>query len=231
MKYSIIIPTYDNTEFIVECLKSVITSFSDIDYELLVGIDDCYATMKMIPYLKSMDNSKIYRSTSNVGPYVLKNSLVDQSVGDHLIFFDSDDVMHKDFGKAYDRLAKSEDFIRFKFYNFKKTIKHHFPADKNPAEGVFGMSRKCFDILECFKPWRCAADSEFSARAEGRGITYKVLDIIAFYRRLHNNNLTVKSDTGIHSDLRLSYSEMINDMKCSRDFSNPESVKVELVQL
>lgn len=231
LKYTIVMPTYDNTSYIKDCIQSIYTSFNGLDFELLIGIDNCGATLKLVNYLKSYDYSKVYMSTKNVGPYVIKNSLLEEASGDHFIFFDSDDVMHKDLGKAYDNLARSEDYIRFKFYNFKKSIKQHFPAELTTAEGVFGISRKYFTILECFKPWRCAADSEFYYRARGKGLSYKVLDKVAFFRRLHDKNLTVDKATGINSELRSGYAKIIGEMNSNQDYSNPTITRVELIKL
>jgi len=49
MGVSVIIPTFDNIEFIDETLTSIYNSGKDFEYEILIGIDGCNKSLK---YLK-----------------------------------------------------------------------------------------------------------------------------------------------------------------------------------
>ena len=74
MGISVIIPTFDNIEFIDETLESIYNSGKDFDYEILIGIDGC---KKSLDYLKDKSypsNTKIYYFSKNKGPYLIKNT-------------------------------------------------------------------------------------------------------------------------------------------------------------
>ena len=227
MKYSIIIPTYNNRKFLVECLDSVIKSFNGLDYEILLGIDNCDDTLKLVTYFRSLDKLSVYFSDTNVGPYAIKNNLTRLASGDNFIFFDSDDIMLPNLGSLYE--DNYNDYIRFKFTNFRDKDGNRImlPSGLSFAEGVFGISRDNFQKLRCFYSWRCAADSEFYIRASENDMSYKILPEEVFHRRLHDSNLTVSSDTNCHSSLRQSYIEIIN----RRSPVNPDFIEVDLKKL
>ena len=227
MKYSIIIPTYNNRRYLVECLDSIVTSFNGLDFEILLGIDNCDDTLKLMAYFRSINKLSVFYAGSNVGPYVIKNNLTRLANGSNFIFFDSDDIMLPNLGQLYE--SNYSDYIRFKFTNFRdkggKMIM--LPSGLSFAEGVFGISRDYFQKLQCFHSWRCAADSELYIRASENGMSYKILPEEVFHRRLHDSNLTVSNDTNCHSSLRQSYIEIIN----RRSPINPDFVEVDLKKL
>jgi glycosyltransferase involved in cell wall biosynthesis len=39
MKLSVLVPTYNQQEYIAQCLESVVTQKTDFDYEILIGDD------------------------------------------------------------------------------------------------------------------------------------------------------------------------------------------------
>lgn len=206
VEISVIIPTFDNVEFIVECLDSVLESCRVIEkFEILVGIDACEKTLKFIKNKKFDDSITFYFFEKNVGPYVIKNSLSSISKYDKLIFFDSDDVMEPNMIKdVIDSLIKY-DFCKPKFANFNHGGMMRLNNKTSYGEGVFGIRRKVFLGLKGFQPWRCAADSEFMNRLYKSKLEFRNIENICFQRRIHDKSLTSSPITGFGSEMREEY--------------------------
>ena len=94
--FSIIIPIYNTSKYLSQCLKSVLEQKFD-DYELILvddgstddSTDICYR------YKKEYDNI-IFVSKSNEGQSVARNIGIHLAKGKYLIFLDSDDYWNND---------------------------------------------------------------------------------------------------------------------------------------
>ena len=75
---SIIITAFNNDKYIDECLYSVVDSFKDYDYEILLGIDNCEITTTHIlnNYKSHSKNIKFYFFKERYGTYIIRNNLV-----------------------------------------------------------------------------------------------------------------------------------------------------------
>ena len=80
--------------------------------------------------------------------------------------------------------------------------------------------------LNGFQPWRCGADSEFKERSLSKCYTCCNYEIPVFYRRLHGNNLTMDSATGINSPLRKQYRGIMHSKRVENNWSNPEKLHI-----
>ncbi|WP_300088126.1 glycosyltransferase [uncultured Nitrosomonas sp.] len=112
---TVVIPAFKATDYLEDCLDSVLAQRSDIlSLQVLVGIDACLETLQMIKKLSIKYGSSVqfWRSKQNVGSYIIKNSLLRKmSRRDGLVlFFDSDDLMPK--GLLKDYLNRYLDFKR-----------------------------------------------------------------------------------------------------------------------
>jgi hypothetical protein len=76
------------------------------------------------------------------------------------------------------------------------------------GEGVFGINKEIFNKFNGFEGWKCSADSEFMARIQRNSIKIKWSESVLFYRRLHNDSLTRREDTGYGSELRRYYNQL-----------------------
>ncbi len=83
---SVIIPVYNRKDDIIRCLDSI-ESQSCKDYEVIV-IDDC--SSDDIATATKRDKVKYIRNSVNSGPSLSRNIGVNASVGDILLFLDSD---------------------------------------------------------------------------------------------------------------------------------------------
>jgi glycosyltransferase involved in cell wall biosynthesis len=200
---SIIIPTFNNIQYIDECINSIIESSQNYNVEILVGIDSCEKTLNHIKNKTYPDFIKFYYFKENVGPYIIKNSLTQISNSDKLLFFDSDDIITKPtIGDVINNL-KTHNLVRLKYQTYVdgkiNNVKHNF------GEGVIGINKDLFLKMNGYEPWRVAADSDLMGRI------YKIkpkiyhTQNIAFYYRQHPTSLTKRPDTGMGSQLRLSY--------------------------
>jgi glycosyltransferase involved in cell wall biosynthesis len=210
---SIIVPTFDNVEYIKECLDSIVNSCDGVgDFEILVGIDNCEKTLEFVNNNKFHPSIKFYYFIENVGPYVIKNTLVEYSNSDNVIFFDSDDVMVKNMVKQIVKDLETYECIKPMYHNFYGVINETDPKYKKSSglwgEGVFGIKRQYFLKFNGFEGWRCAADSDFMARIQKNGVRMSMTKEMLFYRRIHNKGLTSDSKTNYGSSLRKHYVEL-----------------------
>jgi GT2 family glycosyltransferase len=219
---SIIIPTYQVPEYLSECIFSILKQKTPFDKEILVGIDNCEIT---IDYIKKHKHEfygvRFFHFNENVGPFVIKNNLSEIAQYDNLLFFDSDDFMVSDMlEKTYNEI-QSFDVIKFRFVDFFNNDLNKTKGGTKIAHGIIGIKKNVFEELNGFESWICGADTEFLDRLSFKGFSTKVIDDISFFRRIHNQNLTIKSETNFKSELRKEYTRILNEKKSTRNWTNP----------
>jgi glycosyltransferase involved in cell wall biosynthesis len=221
---SIIIPTYNNTEYLDECINSILDSGDGFNYEVLFGIDGCEKTFDYFKSKELPDNFKVYIFEENGGPYTIKNTLASISNSRRLMFFDSDDVMGKEMIRNTIENIGTYVCIKPKYVDFTQTI-NNSSKNQNFGEGVFSIKKDFFLNMNGFEPWICAADSDYMIRLRKSKTKILQTEDILFYRRIHNNGLTSKPETGYRSILRQKYVRMTNNKV---GIGNPESLSTRL---
>ena len=95
MLISIIIPTYNRADYIMECLDSVRGQIYQ-NYEVII-VDDGSTddTSKILHPLIQEGNRYKYYYQENCGVSRARNLGIDKAQGEYLIFLDSDDKMNK----------------------------------------------------------------------------------------------------------------------------------------
>ena len=225
---SIIIPAYKASEYIEACLDSI--RCLTIPTEILVGVDNCDSTLiKLIQIRGKYPNLKIFRTTDSVGPYIIRNSLVDYIKYSNILFFDADDIMKDSLFTMLSTYNNGSSQIRFKYTNFKN--------DENPVEstdnhsvtahGVFFIPAGSFKRVGGFQPWICGADTEFIKRCQANRLHIIEINQYVFYRRIHKASLTQNPETTHGSKIRNKHRAWI---KQNRDWHIPITKKITLLE-
>ena len=207
---SIVVTAWNNTNYLEECLDSIVKQDFKGEYEVLLGIDCCEKTRDKFLTLRDKNkykNFKAYYMTENKGTYVTTNTLISFSKYDIILRFDSDDVMMPEMlSSIYTTFSTyNADLVKFKFLNFNE----HRRWMGVPSAGVMAYTRELYYKVGGYKPWRCAADSDFLKRILAVGINVKTLNTPLFLRRSHSESLTNKIDTGFRSELRRGYNKIM----------------------
>jgi hypothetical protein len=208
--FSIVVTAYKTADYIEECLDSIESQsyFKGYDdFEVLVGVDGCQETLdKLLEIRKKYRNLSVYMMLENSGTYITTNTLISQATKDYIIRFDSDDVMREFLVKQVADNLHS-DVLRLSYNNFRTG--GAVEAKVNVAHGIMCIKRKVIDeIAGGYQAWKCGADTEFIQRVSGL-VSVSVLKDSVFYRRLHQQSLTLNPSTCFESDLRKSYKKMI----------------------
>ena len=220
-KCSIIIPAYKASEFILDCVESIINQSENIDIEILIGIDDCSETLSFIQSCEIIKNKcKLYYFTENCGPYLIRNTLSEISKYNNLIFFDADDIMNDNLISETLKILSKNDVVRWGFYDFINDVEEGSLSSMH-ANGAFAMKKDVFLKLNGFLPLRISADSEFRHRLKYNGYITENSNI-KFFRRIHENNLTRNKTTGMKSPERIRVDGEIKRMVDLNIFENPE---------
>jgi glycosyltransferase involved in cell wall biosynthesis len=228
---SIIIPTYKNTKFLIECITSVIASAKKCkNFEILLGIDSCRETLQLVSSNKLFANKhvKLYFFPKNVGPYIIRNTLTQRATYENIFFFDSDDVMMENTIETLLEKFENKEILKFKFYNFcdGKDYKDIENLQISPifSHGVFLIKKNKLLNMNGFFGWSCGADAEFEERYTGNGEVIPKIDVPLYYRRYHDYNLTRRLDTGINSPERNLYSSIIISRRENKMWTHPEKI-------
>ena len=215
MGISVIIPTFDNIEYIDETLDSIYNSGKDLEYEILIGIDGCNKSLKYLKDKSYPVNTKIFFFPTNKGPYLIKNTLSTLAKYDNLLFFDSDDIMEENMiGYCLNSLNKHQ-CVKPRLHNFKIVNGEmvNEVGRKNWGEGVFAIRKPIFDYHNGFEGWLVAADSDFMNRLYKNNTSVDLTQEILLLRRLHDKGLTSRPDTGLRSSLRSKYASISKSKK------------------
>lgn len=206
---SVIIPAYKASKFIDECLASIEGA------EILVGVDRCQETLD---HLKHRDDIRLFYFQENVGPFVIKNTLVDEATHSNILFFDSDDILAPSILPKIEQALEDAQYVKLNYIDF------HYRIDLNGHKmnnAVIAIRKDVFNSINGFQPWKCGADTEIDKRLQHNGIKCKLLDDVAYFRRLHGNNLTMSKETGYGSPLRRVYMNYVSQHERAKDWPNP----------
>lgn len=95
MKFSILMPNYNNAQFVAEAIESVVVQTYE-NWELLVlddgSVDD---SVKIIKQCLSDQRIKFFSKKQNKGKTQALKELMFEASGDIIVEFDSDDTLHK----------------------------------------------------------------------------------------------------------------------------------------
>lgn len=211
---SICITAYKAQEFIKECLDSVINQTwfkTHNEWEIIVGIDGCEETLEYVKSIMSnYKNLRVLMMDSNKGTYITTNTIMKEAKYENLFRFDSDDIMCPNLVETIMNKKEDYSYVRYKLKNFGSSNKVY------TACGTVYLTKTLFEKCGGFRPWSCSADDEFYCRIKFDEKT-KVLDDILMYRRCHPNSLTRSKETGLKSEKRRPYREIVQKMKNSNE--------------
>lgn len=212
---SIIIPAYKSVKFIDECVKSI----NIPGVEILIGVDCCIETYNHIKHLDG-----VFYFAKNVGPYVIKNTLIDIASNEDIIFFDADDIMVTERILDIKEALQKSDYVRLNYLNFREISgeddwQTDVIMDNN---AVIAIKKNLFNSLNGFYPWKCGADSEFAYRLEYNKIKQGPIHDLCYYRRIHGENLTLREETCYGSALRNEYIKIIDMNTKADNWPNPQ---------
>lgn len=114
IKYSFIIPTYNSEKTIFKCLNSVLNQES-CDYEVLI-IDDGSTdnTLNIVTELSKKNDKIKIKKNSHKGISEIRNIGICNSIGDYIIFVDSDDYVNSELLSVLNKY--DDDVIKFSVF-------------------------------------------------------------------------------------------------------------------
>lgn len=130
-KVSIIIPVYNVTSFLRQCITSVLNqTYKNIE---VIAVDD-KSTDDSLDILKSYDDERliIVEQSTNQGQAAARNKGLDIATGEYIQFVDSDDFIELDMVEKIVNVFKktSVDFIRFNAKSYNDGEDKTFNEDK-----------------------------------------------------------------------------------------------------
>ena len=187
-KIYILIPTYRQAEYIIECLES----FKDEDCSVIVGVDGCKDTVKILKSF-NQNNVSIVKYKENRGCYPVLNDLLGLvPYGSNFVFFGSDDVWING-GVEILKQYTEEDAIQFSYMNFGLSN----GEEKSSSSRMY--SRR---VVESYAAIRCGGDTMLMKQLSGKKQKIKDIKQILFKRRVHSKSLTNCREYGHGSEYR-----------------------------
>lgn len=221
IKFSFIIPAYNAELYILECINSIIKD-PRTDIEIILINDG--STDKTIEVAQSINDSRIIvLNQENAGVSVARNTGINASKGEYLIFLDADDVyniehldkMAKPFEKDKNIVLTYASYIRItsdgkpmpqspyaKFFNkpsgsvLKKFLARNYIA----TTGICCIKADIITKSGLFNPTlRTVQDWEYWCRLACEGKFFFISDVIIMKYRKHPSSAT--STKGDNPDL------------------------------
>lgn len=219
--------TFDLLKDVIDLFVLQMNKLSNLNYEILVGVDGCYDTLEYVSNLNNSDNVKFYFSKENVGPYFMFNSLSKIAQYNNLLFFGADDIPKDNMIKTILTNLKTHDLVRFHFTEMYKGVN----PDLNPKNGIgigaFAIRKEFFMKMNGYYTWRTSSDAEFRMRAYSNKVKEIILDESIMYYRIGSGptQLTTNSFSGYGSKLRDIYQKIIVNKQLGQSYTNPEFYK------
>ena len=222
---SVIIAAYAAENFIGQALESILMQNIPADYKLdvIVGVDGCDKTWNAVSTLK-YENVRFIKMERNRGTYVTFNTLMGYTTSDLIVRFDADDIMLQNYLADQINFLNNNQSVHitrtWSIYTDlnKRPIKTElgdgtFTSEKGErrkgSDGQFMMRKEVWEQLGAFNPWPCSADTDFLIRANYSGFVLEEVEQFQYLRRVHENSLTQRKETGVDSNVREGYANIM----------------------
>lgn len=129
-KVSVIIPVYNSSKYIKECLDSVIKqTYKNLE---IILVDD-KSSDNSIEIIKSYNDKriKLIELENNVGAAISRNKGIEASTGDYLCFLDSDDFWKLNKIEKQIKFIKNREFIYAGYTYYKRGKTHNVKVPKH----------------------------------------------------------------------------------------------------
>lgn len=182
--------------FIGECLESIDAQelLPGWKCDVRVGVDDCARTSLAV-------ERPHHCSRLNVGPYVMRNSLMALSPADAYAPFDADDIMLPGYLATLVGIAGQDGIAGGARSDIKEDGERTGKVHKF-VHGVCVFSAAAMGVLGGYRAWPVVADFDIIARAGAAGVPVRKTREVLYMRRRHAGSLTNSPDVGMHATLR-----------------------------
>jgi len=223
---AVVIAAYRAERWVHEAVASVMAQQVPQGWavRLDVGVDGCEATSAAL----TAAGVPHYFSARNVGAYIIRNSLIQQSPADAYAIFDADDRMRLNYLAELLPSADAGEIVG--------AARVSIAEDGTPktgkvlpfAHGVAVIPHSAWERVGGYRPWRIAADSDLIARARALGIGIRSHPAPLYERRVHPDSLTSHRDTGMKSHARLKLKrQTARDLRYGKLHVTPKTVPLE----
>ena len=196
---SVVVSAWKATRYIIEALDSIRNQEprKGWEYSLRIGVDGCEDTARLL----DRAGTPYWWSPVNVGPYVMRNSLIGLQEATAYAIFDADDVMRPTYllellewvgpggiaGAGRTQIDETGKILR------RRT---------RYKSGVCIISHAAWGRVGGYRPWPMAADYDLIVRAERLQVPVRAVAKALYIRRVHPSSLTQARDTGFKSQQR-----------------------------
>jgi glycosyltransferase involved in cell wall biosynthesis len=201
MKIAVVIPSFNQADFISKAIGSILNQTHPVDEIFVVDDastdDTCQIIRNQFPSVRLLINK------TNHGPSYCRNCGIEASNCDLVTFLDADDLLPKDKIKwQYDYLIQHPNIdmvAGFGDYFFSEQISQHDPRRVflegkphfNAYLASFLIRRNVFDRVGMFDvEMRLSEDQDWYMRTREAGITLDIKEKISLNKRVHNANKT-----------------------------------------
>lgn len=160
-KVSVIIPVYNNEQYLKECLDSIVNqTLSDIE---IICVNDGSEdnSLQIIEEYKQKDNRIILINQDNMGQSSARNNGLKIATGEYIGFVDSDDYIDKDYYEKLYNSAKQNNsdmavagLVRFKGMHRKYMLnfdKEHIANNINKKMQLCKIPRQNYTVNKIYK--------------------------------------------------------------------------------
>lgn len=227
-KIAVIIPAYNAENYIISCAKSVQNQTLSDGYEIdiRIGVDGCEKTAESL----NKKGIEYYYSPESVGAYIIRNSLIYLSPADYYCYFDADDIMNKNYiKKCIEKIESGAEIVLPAKINTDADLNAESNARVEQG-GSMVFSQSVINSLGGFAPCRVAGDTDFIERAKMAGIKIHQIPEALYYRRKHENSLTLSKTTGMRTEYRKkAWREMSERRQKGESYYTPEKVELKKI--
>lgn len=195
-------PARDTARWILEAVKSIEGQFpfDGWSWALRIGVDACEPTSRTL----EEHGVPHWFSRAQVGPYVMRNSLIALAPAEAWAMFDADDMMQGRYLSTVVQLAGADGIggaarvhVDESGARISTGIEHNV--------GVSCYSAAAMEALGGFKAWPVAADRDMHHRAACLKIPTRRTKEVRYFRRVHPGSLTQSRTQGWGTSLRRSF--------------------------
>ena len=196
MNVAVIVAAYQTrAEWLDECLGSIEASAdqTSVTLDLRIGVDGCQQSATSLGDIEQ----PYWWSSVNVGPYVMRNSLIALGPADAFVIFDADDVMLPEYFPLVVHALRTYSLVGPSRTECTEALT---PVEERPyRHGVCAFRPDVLTGLGGYQPERLAADVDFIARATRAGFHLHIVKPPCYLRRRHAASLTTAPRTGRES--------------------------------